>query len=77
MYYGLSYIIENINGDVVVFDWKLCVVVIECGGKYCFFYVGDLLGLLMLLLGICIDVLLNILMCVLNINIVMMLDKDG
>lgn len=77
MYYGLSYIIENINGDVVVFDWKLCVVVIECGGKYYFFYVGDLLGVLMLLLGICIDVLLNILMCVLNINIVMMLDKDG
>lgn len=77
MYYGLSYIIENINGDVVVFDWKLCVVVIMCGGRYCFIYIGDFIGLVMMLLGVCIDVFLNILMCVININIVMMIDKDG
>lgn len=40
---------------------------------------GYLLGLLMIFLGICIDVILYIcfFMCVLNIGKVMMIDKDG
>lgn len=77
LYYGPSYITENINGDVVVSDWKLRVVVTERGGKHRFSYAGDPLGSLMLPLGICTDALSNILMCASNTNTVMMLDKDG
>lgn len=33
LYYGPNYITENINGDVVVSDWKLRVVVTTRGGR--------------------------------------------
>lgn len=35
---------ENNNGDVVVFDVEL-IVVIDCGGMFCFKYIGFLCGL--------------------------------
>lgn len=75
MYVGLCYIIENVNGDVIVFDWKNGVVVIDNEGKYCFIFSEDLYGLVISLKGICIDLLLYILVCV--IYKVMMLDMDG
>lgn len=35
----LKWIIENYNGDIVVFDDDSVVVVIDCSGEYCFFYI--------------------------------------
>lgn len=44
LYKELIYMIENNNGDIVVFDWLNVVVVIECSGIYCFFYRRYLIG---------------------------------
>lgn len=77
LYYGPSYITENINGDVVVSDWKLRVVVTTRGGRHRFTYTGDPIGSVMMPLGVCTDALSNILMCAINTNTVMMIDKDG
>lgn len=81
MYSYFGYIIENINGDVIVFDYKMLglgfVVVISCEGIYCFFYEGYLLGLGLMLWIICVDVLLYILVCDENIYIVYLIDRDG
>lgn len=77
LYYGPSYITENNNGDVVVSDWKLRVVVTEREGRHRFTYTGDPMGSIMMPLGICTDALSNILMCATNTSTVMMLDKDG
>lgn len=60
---------ENNNGDVVVFDVML-IVGIDCGGKFCFCYIGCLLGLGLYILGLCIDVFLYILVCDGNIYMV-------
>lgn len=72
MYNDFCYIIENENGDVVVFDFIFfgVVVVIDCNGKYCFFYIGYLFGLELMFWGISIDVLLYIFLCDKKINIV-------
>lgn len=67
---------ESNNGDIVVCDDDV-VVVIDWEGRYCFFYIGYLLGLGLLLSGICIDVLLNIFICDSIFKIVYMIDKDG
>lgn len=64
MYFELCYIIENDNGDVVVFDWKNGVVVIDIKGRYCFIFKKDLCGYDINLKGICIDLMLYILVCV-------------
>lgn len=77
MYKLFIYIIENKNGDVVVFDSKDVVVVIDCGGKYCFMYIRFLLGLKRLLCGVCIDFLLYILVVDVIIKIVIMINYDG
>lgn len=53
---------ENNNRDIVVFGFYV-VMVIDYGGRYCFFYRGYLLGLVLELWGVCIDVLLCILVC--------------
>lgn len=73
MYIKLRYIIENINENIIVFDyflWFGVVVVIECGGYYCFLYIGYFLELGILLKGICIDILLNIIVCDIRFKIV-------
>lgn len=75
MYIGLCYIIEIVNGDVIVFDWKNGVVVIDSEGRYCFIFSEDLYGYIISLKGICIDLLLYILVCV--FYKVMVLDMDG
>lgn len=49
------------------------IVVIECGGRYCVFYIGY--KFVIYLFGICIDMLLNIFVC--ECVIVYLLDKDG
>lgn len=77
LYYGPNYITENINGDVVVSDWKLRVVVTTRGGRHRFTYTGDPMGSVMMPLGVCTDALSNIMMCATNTNTVMMIDKDG
>lgn len=71
------FFIENNNGDVVVFDCGFfgVVVVIDCDGRYRFFYIGFLLKLW--LCGICIDVLLYILVCDSFIYSVVMISEDG
>lgn len=76
LYCGLWFIMESNNGDIVVCDDDV-VVVIDWEGRYCFFYIGYLLGLGLLLSGICIDVLLNIFICDSIFKIVYMIDKDG
>lgn len=60
-----------------MFDWFGVVVVIDYQGRYCFFYIGYLLGLNLGLLGICIDVMLYILVCCRIIEIIYVLDKNG
>lgn len=69
-YKNLMFIIENYNGDIVVFDLNCCLVVMDSGGEYCFFYIGYLIGFGLILCGICIDIFLNILVCDKRINIV-------
>lgn len=65
MYRNFFCIIENINGDIVVFDfdWFGVVFVIDSRGKYCFIYMGYFFGLSFELWGICMDVLFYILVC--------------
>lgn len=58
----------------MVFGNKNVVVVIDCRGKYCFNYIGYLLGLGLLLCGICIDFFLYILVVDINIKIVYMIN---
>lgn len=60
--YRLSYIRVNNNWNVVVLDFIFfgLVVVIDCNRKYCFFYIGNFLGLELMFNGICIDVLLYV-----------------
>lgn len=53
----MNFIIENGNGNIVVFDFD-SVIVIDCFGNNCFFYIGYLIGLGLVFCGICIDVLL-------------------
>lgn len=73
MLFDFEYIMENNNGDVIIFYFFVfngVVMVIDCGGKYCFNYIGYLLRLELYLLGICIDVFLYILVCDGKIKIV-------
>lgn len=66
MYLEFIYIVENNNRDVVVLDYILffgVVVVSDYEGIYWFFYIGYLLKLGFELCVICIDGLLNILVC--------------
>lgn len=60
----------------MVFDFDV-VVVIECRGRYCFFYIGHLLGLFLKFCGVCIDVMFYILLCDNRFYIVYMLDENG
>lgn len=53
------------------------VVVIDCEGGYWFLYIGYLFKLGLELCGICIDVLLNILVCDDSIFKVYIFDKNG
>lgn len=53
----MNFIIENGNGNIVVFDYDI-VEVIDSDGIYLFFYIGYLIGLGFVFCGICIDVLL-------------------
>lgn len=71
------YITENNNGDVVVSDWLHGVVVTDRGGKHRFSFIRQSPGKIFMSQGICTDALSNILLCAVDNNAVMMLDKDG
>lgn len=71
------YITENNNGDVVVSDWLHGVVVTDRGGKHRFSFIRQSPGKNFMPQGICTDALSNILLCAVDNNAVMMLDKDG
>lgn len=76
-YRNFCFIIENNNGDIVVFDFGSVVVVIDYEGKDCFFYIGFLLRFWLEFRGICIDLLLNIFVCDNVFELVYVIDKDG
>lgn len=77
MYSSPSYITENNNGDIVVSDCKLGIVVTSQEGKHRFSYALTPLGSQLLPGGICTDQLSHILVCDLITNSILMLDKDG
>ncbi|XP_061165838.1 uncharacterized protein LOC133174758 [Saccostrea echinata] len=71
------YITENKNGDVIVSDYYLGVVVTDRRGKYRFSYRGPPSWPLFIPRGICTDANSNILVCDTGLDIVHMIDKDG
>lgn len=77
LYKELIYFIENINGDIVVFDLLNGVVVIDCYGWYCFLFSMYLIGRSIKFFGICINELLYIIVYNNNIGIVLVIDKNG
>lgn len=75
LYVYFRYIIENKNGDIVIFDSsKKVVVVVDKRGWYRFNYIG-FLEFLFLFVGICIDVYVYIL--VVDCNDIYVISKDG
>ncbi|XP_062578433.1 uncharacterized protein LOC134240358 [Saccostrea cucullata] len=72
-----AYITENRNGDIIVSDVKMGVVVSNCYGKHRFVYTGPELGPTLSQYGICTDAMSNILICDNNTHTVQMIDKDG
>lgn len=78
LYSEPSFITENSNGDIVVSDSRShAVVVTDFGGRHRFTYRGHPSGSGFLPLGICTDVLLNILICDEKSNTVQIIDKKG
>lgn len=71
------FIIENRNGDILVFCLLYVLVVMDCNGEFCFFYRGNNLKLRIWVYGLCIDVYLYIFVCDLMNNLVYVIDKDG
>lgn len=71
------YITENNNGDVVVSDVMLGVVVADCEGRHRFTYSGPKKGSTLLPQGICTDALSHILVCDAETKTVQMIDKNG
>lgn len=65
MYLFFVFVIENGNGDIVVFDYlRWVVIVVDWWGWYCFKYIVDKFNcfdvVFFLLFGVCCDFLLNI-----------------
>ena len=72
-----NYITESNNGDIVVADYWLGVVVIDHRGKHRFTYTETPFGSRLLPRGICTDALSNILVCDCYTGKVLILDKEG
>ena len=78
LYSEPAFITENSNGDIVVSDSRShAVVVTDFGGRHRFTYRGHPSGSAFLPLGICTDVLLNIIICDKKSNTVQIIDKNG
>ncbi|XP_062569753.1 uncharacterized protein LOC134231798 [Saccostrea cucullata] len=80
LYHDPVYITENRNGDIVVSDSFKGVVVTDHNGKYRFTYTGQPLAppsVSLIPHGICVDALLNILICGLLDHAIHYIDKDG
>uniref|UniRef100_K1PGT2 Brain tumor protein n=1 Tax=Magallana gigas TaxID=29159 RepID=K1PGT2_MAGGI len=76
LYKSQRYITENNNGDVVVSDINIGVVVTDCVGRHCFSYTGHPPEIGLIPYGICTDVLSHILVCDGKANTVQMIDRD-
>lgn len=77
LYHDPRFITENRNGDVVVSDFKLAVVVTSRDGKHRFSYEKPPSGSRIDARGICTDALSHILLCDAKTDTVQMIDKDG
>lgn len=77
IYHQPNCITENINGDIVVADKTMGVVVTDCKGRHRFTYTGSPSGSGLYLYGICTDALSHILLCDGRTNKVQMIDSNG
>ncbi|XP_062595839.1 uncharacterized protein LOC134257211 [Saccostrea cucullata] len=80
LYSNPIYIVENRNGDVIVFDYNWlrgAVVVRDRVGRHRFSYTGHQSGSRLQPRGICTDALSHIIVCDLKTLTIQKIDKDG